>query len=133
MNKERNPVGWFEIYVADMDRAGAFYEAMLDVKLEDLPSADPAIQMKAFPMRAADECGGELPGACGALARMEGCSPGGGGTLVYFSCIDCAEDEARAAQAGGQIVKSKFAIGEYGHIALVLDTEGNMIGLHSMK
>jgi predicted enzyme related to lactoylglutathione lyase len=133
MNKERNPVGWFEIYVADMDRACAFYEAMLDVKLEDLPSADPAIQMKAFPMRAADECGGELPGACGALARMEGCSPGGGGTLVYFSCIDCAEDEARAAQAGGQIVKSKFAIGEYGHIALVLDTEGNMIGLHSMK
>ena len=25
-----NPVGWFEIYVEDMDRAKAFYEAVFD-------------------------------------------------------------------------------------------------------
>jgi len=37
------------------------------------------------------------------------------------------------ASNGGKIVKEKFSIGEYGHIALVTDTEGNMIGLHSMK
>ncbi len=133
MNKDRNPVGWFEIYVTDMDRAQAFYEAMLDVKLQDLPAPDDSIQMKAFPMRAPDECGGELPGACGALAKMERVSPGGGGTVVYFSCVDCAEDEARAGKAGGQIVKSKFSIGEYGFISMVLDTEGNLIGLHSMQ
>jgi predicted enzyme related to lactoylglutathione lyase len=105
MNKDRNPVGWFEIYVSDMERAKAFYEAMLDVKLGDLPSPDASIEMKAFPMRAPDECGGELPGASGALAKMEGVSPGGGGTLVYFSCIDCAHDEARAAKAGGRVLK----------------------------
>ena len=133
MDKNRNPVGWFEIYVSDMDRAKSFYEAMLDVKMEDLPSPDASIQMKAFPMQAPGDSGGELPGACGALAMMEGVSPGGGGTLVYFSCIDCAEDEARASKAGGQVVKPKFPIGEYGFISLVLDTEGNMIGLHSMK
>ena len=133
MNKERNPVGWFEIYVTDMERAKSFYEAMLDVKLEDLPFPDPSIRMMAFPMRAPDECGGGLPGACGALAKMAGFSPGGGGTLVYFSCIDCAEDEMRAAQAGGQIVKTKFPIGEHGFISLVIDSEGNMIGLHSLK
>ena len=33
---------------------------------------------------------------------------------------------------GGQVVRAKFSIGEYGFIALVRDTEGNMIGLHSM-
>jgi uncharacterized protein len=133
MNNERNPVGWFEIYVSDMDRARSFYEAMLEVKLEDLPSPDPSLEMKAFPMRKPDECGGELPGACGALARMEGVSPGPGGTLVYFSCVDCAEEEARATKAGGQVVKPKFSIGEYGFISLIVDTEGNMIGLHSMQ
>lgn len=133
MTKDRNPVGWFEIYVSDMERAKAFYEGMLDVKLEDLPSPDVSIEMKAFPMRAPDECGGELPGACGALAKMQGVNPGGGGTLVYFSCADCAEDEARASKAGGQVIKPKFSIGEYGFISLVVDTEGNMIGLHSMK
>ena len=34
--------------------------------------------------------------------------------------------------AGAKAVKRKFAIGKYGHIALVTDTEGNMIGLHWM-
>jgi len=131
MNKERNPVGWFEIYVSDMERAAAFYEKTLDTKLEELPSPDPSIQMMSFPMRSPDDCGGELPGACGALAKMDGMTPGGGGTLVYFSCIDCAEDEARAAEAGGQIIKPKFSIGEHGFISLLVDTEGNMFGLHS--
>ncbi len=37
MNKKLNSVGWFEIYVEDMDRAKKFYEAMLDLKLEKLP------------------------------------------------------------------------------------------------
>jgi uncharacterized protein len=133
MNKERNPVGWFEIYVSDTERAKSFYEATLEVKLEDLPSPDLSIIMKAFPMRASEECGGELPGACGALVKMNGCIRGGGGTLVYFSCIDCVDDEARVPQAGGQIAKSKFSIGEHGFISLVIDTEGNTIGLHSMK
>lgn len=133
MNKDRNPVGWFEIYVSDMERAKVFYEAMLDVKMEDLPSPDASVEMKAFPMKAPDECVGELPGACGALAKMEGVNPGGGGTLVYFSCIDCAEDEARAAVAGGHVIRPKFSIGQYGFISLVSDTEGNVIGLHSMQ
>ena len=131
MNPKRNPVGWFEINVSDMERAKSFYEVMLDVKLEDLPSADSSIQMKVFPMQGADDCVGELPGACGALVKIEGCQPGGSGTLVYFSCIDCADDEARVVQAGGQVTKSKFPIGEYGFISLVVDTEGNTIGLHS--
>lgn len=36
-------------------------------------------------------------------------------------------------QAGGKIDKNKFSIGEHGCISLVYDTEGNMIGLHSMQ
>ena len=70
----------------------------------------------------------ELPGA---LVKMPGC-PSGGGTLVYFACEDCAVEAARAAAHGGQVVKPKMSIGEHGAIALVQDTEGNMIGLHSM-
>ena len=34
---------------------------------------------------------------------------------------------------GGKVMKEKVAIGQYGFIALVIDTEGNMIDLHSMK
>ena len=85
--------------------------------------------MLAFPMP--DESAADRPGACGALVKMEGVAPGGGGTLVYFSCEDCAVEESRVAPAGGHVVRPKFPIGPYGFIALVSDTEGNMIGLHS--
>jgi len=48
-------------------------------------------------------------------------------------CADCANEAARVTAAGGKLVRDKFSIGQYGFIALVMDTEGNMIGLHSMQ
>jgi len=120
-----NPVIWFEIYVQDMARAKAFYEGVLQTKLERL--GGPAMEMWSFPM-AMDKVG-----AGGALVRMEGVSPGPGGTLVYFSCADCAVETGRVTAHGGSVQREKFSIGEYGFIALALDTEGNMIGFHSIK
>jgi len=123
--------------VSDLDAAVKFYGTVLDVTLESLPSSDPAIEMMLFPMLMAggegEDCGSMVSGACGALVKMEGCNPGPRGTLVYFSCDDCAEDEARVADAGGQVVKPKFGIGDYGFISLISDPEGNMIGLHSQS
>ena len=120
-----NPIGWFEIYVADMARARAFYEAVFGVALAELES--PGMQMWAFPMLP------EKPGASGALVRMPGFPMGGNNILVYFSCADCAVEAAKAAESGGKVHKEKMSIGQYGNIALVVDTEGNMIGLHSMQ
>jgi uncharacterized protein len=125
MNTKTNPVGWFEIYVQDMARAVTFYEAVFQTKLEQLPGTE--YDMMVFGMDPATY------GAPGALMKLEGCPSGGGGTLVYFSCDDCAVEQARAAANGGQVCKEKFSIGQYGFIALVMDTEGNVIGLHSMK
>jgi len=48
MNKERNAVGWFEIYVQGMDRAKNFYEKTFKTTLEALPS--PGMEMVTFPM-----------------------------------------------------------------------------------
>jgi len=76
---------------------------------------------------------GNAFGASGALAKMPGFEPGGNAVLVYFSCEDCAVEAARVEAAGGQIVNPKTFIGPYGAIALVTDSEGNMIGLHSQS
>ncbi len=124
-----NPVGWFEIYVNDMARAKAFYQGVLGVELTSLQSPDgnSAIEMWAFPM---DQ---NAYGASGALARMPGMAAGGNSTLVYFSSEDCAIEAARVARHGGRVQQAKTSIGPYGHIALVVDTEGNLIGLHSMQ
>ncbi len=121
-----NPVVWFEIYVQDMPRARAFYEAVLDVKLEALSAPVPDLEMWSFPAQM------QAPGAGGALVKMLGAPSGGFGTLVYFACEDCAIEAGRVEAAGGSVFRAKFPIGEYGYIALAIDTEGNQFGLHSM-
>ncbi len=76
-----NPVGWFEIYVQDMARAQAFYENMLQTKLDKLPGTD--FDMVAFPSAMASY------GAAGALVKMEGVPSGGNSTLQNVCSIDC--------------------------------------------
>ena len=124
-----NPVGWFEIYVNDMERAKRFYEAVLNKTLESLidPTASQdSVEMQGFPSSM------EEYGAGGALVKMEGVQSGGNSTLVYFSCEDCAVEQSRVEKAGGEVQREKMSIGEYGFISLAVDTEGNMFGLHSM-
>ena len=75
---------------------------------------------------------GDEPGAGGALVRMPGMPSTPGGTLVYFGCEDCAVEASRVEKMGGKIQREKMSIGQYGHIVLAVDTEGNLIGLHSM-
>ena len=120
-----NPVRWFEIYVQDMARARAFYEAVLGVQLSRLEGPD--MEMWSFPEQM------EQYGATGALVKMPGFPSGGNSVLVYFASEDCAVEAARVAAAGGSLQKEKFSIGQYGFIALATDSEGNIFGLHSMQ
>ena len=125
----KNPVGWFEIYVDDITRAQQFYQAVFNIELTELtpPSDGSSLQMWAFPSDM------QVYGASGALVQMPGVAAGGNSTLIYFSCEDCAVEAARISSAGGKIQEEKTSIGEYGFIVLAFDTEGNMIGLHSLK
>ncbi|RYD99252.1 MAG: VOC family protein [Sphingobacteriales bacterium] len=123
-----NPIGWFEIYVENMDRAATFYEQVLGLKTEPLPNPEGHdMEMRAFP--------GEMksPGASGALVKMQDMKGGSGGTIIYFVTEDCAIPEAKVEAAGGKVCQPKMPIGEYGFCSMVTDTEGNTIGFHSMK
>lgn len=124
-----NPIVWFEIYVQDLARARRFYEAVFQCRLEPLASPEgdaSGMQMLAFPMAM------DAPGSGGMLVKMTDAPSGGLGTMVYFACEDCAVEQGRVEAAGGKVFKPKFSIGQYGHSAIVVDTEGNLIGLHSM-
>ncbi len=121
-----NPVAWFEIYVQDIARAKRFYEQVFQFELQDLAPPFSGIELLAFP------CDQATYGTTGTLVKMEGCPSGGNSTIIYFHCADCAVEEARVHDAGGSVHRAKMSIGEYGYISLVMDTEGNMIGLHSM-
>lgn len=122
-----NAIGWFDIYVSDMTRAVTFYESVLQQKLEALGDPTGETQMMAFPT----DMG--VYGTGGALVKSNHSLPGIGGTLVYFGVEDCAQEQARVTVAGGQVIRPKFSIGEFGFVTLCQDTEGNLFGLSSMK
>ncbi len=125
---QQNPVGWFEIYVSDINRAANFYQTVFDKTLENLRDPnDDTVEMKSF---AADM---GVYGAGGALVKRAGVEPGTGGTVVYFGVDDCAVEESRVESAGGKVIQSKQSIGEFGWFSLCMDTEGNLFGLSSMQ
>ncbi len=127
--KVENPVVWFEIYVNDLNRAKSFYEKVFKTEFTELESPeDSGLKMLAFPDNM--ESKGK---ASGAIVHVEGMEAGGNSTLVYFSSEDCSVEQARVEDAGGKLIRPKMSIGEYGFISLAQDTEGNMIGIHSME
>ena len=123
-----NVVGWFEIPVTEMERAIAFYEGVLDVRLERHTMGP--LDMAWFSMVE------NSMGAAGSLVQHELYQPSDKGVLVYFTAFsgDLNTELARVEPAGGKVLMSKKQISpEYGYMALVLDTEGNRIALHSRK
>ena len=121
----KNALNWFEIPVVDMKRAIGFYEAMLNVKLkEELFNGVPNA---LFPYE-------QKVGVGGALFCDGKRKPANGGAVVYLPAPDGVDKAAqRAKKAGGTVVLEKLDIGDPGFIAVVIDTEGNQIGLHTPR
>ncbi|CUH75407.1 VOC family protein [Tropicibacter naphthalenivorans] len=124
---QMNAVGWFDIFVDDLDRAVKFYETVFAVTLEAIGDPTGESQMRAFPTEMTGY------GAGGAISKSEHAQPGPGGTVVYFQAQDCAVEEARVEAAGGVVLRPKFSIGEFGFVNLCQDTEGNIFGISSMQ
>lgn len=118
-------VRYFEIAVLDMDRAVAFYEAVLTLTLER--GEIDGNQMAYFPP---DPAG---VGAGGALAKGDSYVPGRQGCRLYFTVGSIDATLARAVAAGGIVLYPKTSIGELGFVAEFEDSEGNCIALHSAE
>jgi len=111
-------LNWFEIPVYHMDRAVKFYSTIFNK-----------------PITATESMG--MPYAClpdevgGALARTKQYLPSPNGTVVYLDCgYDLSPVLARVEKAGGRILMKKTFIGS-GAMALIMDSEGNRVGLQS--
>jgi predicted enzyme related to lactoylglutathione lyase len=121
----RSAITWFEIPTADFDRARRFYESILEAPLrtERFENARIAI----FPHEGA--------GIGGCLDEGSHSSPSMGGTVVYLD-VDGRLDAtlARVESAGGRILKPKTALPPgMGSVAHIVDSEGNLIGLHALS
>src|SRR5262245_44572925 len=113
-----NIINWFEIPVADFDRAVAFYEAVFQASFhrEEIASTRMAIFPYACPQ----------PG--GALIQLQPCRPSSDGTVVYLHAPCLEEMLKRVAAAGGKCIHGPEVLPKgIGTIALILDSEGNRV------
>ncbi|MGB0789699.1 MAG: VOC family protein [Marinirhabdus sp.] len=123
---DQNTVSWFEIPVADMQRAVKFYNTILNVKIKIQDFG--GVKMGWFPSASG------AYGATGSLIQHETYTPSHEGTLVYLTSKDVENELGRIESAGGKILKPKTMISEeHGYMALFEDTEGNRVALYSQK
>ncbi|GAB3387531.1 VOC family protein [Lysobacter fragariae] len=123
-----NVPAWFEIPATDIDRAQAFYEALLDVRMKRqryMGDTDQAV----FPNGGPDHASGALVQANARRAPSQA-----NGTVVYLSVSDIRPLLARVADIGGEVLLPLTSITDtpvvIGHIR---DSEGNRVGLASVE
>lgn len=126
---QKNAISWFEIGTNDLERAATFYETIFNISLISLDMAD--IKMRMFPVSDMQEgVGGALIGGGGMHIPSATDGP-----LIYLNAspdVQLVLDKVEAA--GGKIMLPKEEISpEFGYMAIIIDTEGNRIGLHSIS
>jgi predicted enzyme related to lactoylglutathione lyase len=120
-----NQVVWCDIPVTDLDRAIRFYSALLGQP----------VKKQEYPGFAIGLLPGGGPDTSGCLYMPEGSEnkPGTSGPLVYLNCGGRLDDAvAQVESHGGKVVHAKHQIGEHGFRAVIVDSEGNRIAMHSM-
>lgn len=125
--KLNNAVSWFEIPVADLDRARAFYETIFGFEMQVLNLAN-NLNMALFPT--------EEGGIGGALCQHKDFYfPGHQGPVVYLNAgPDLQEVLSKVESSGGKVIIPKTQISEtFGYMAFFSDTEGNRVALHSQQ
>lgn len=124
-----NALNWFEIPVTDFDRAKAFYESILEFQMPVTTMDKATMGFLLYDFKN-QKVGGAI------VHDPEFLQPSASGTLVYLNCNpDLQMVLERVEKAGGKILNQKELISEeqnLGFWALILDTEGNRLGLHSM-
>jgi predicted enzyme related to lactoylglutathione lyase len=121
-----NAINWFEIPVADLDRAQSFYETVLARKLSRGGIGDGVVAV--FPS------GEAATGGCLQSGTRGGGAPADSGVRIYLDCMPSIDAAlARVDAAGGRIVVPRSALPPgMGYYAVLRDTEGNEVGMHAL-
>ncbi len=127
MTAQENALNWFEISVSDIKRAKTFYETIFGIGMDEQEMM--GMKMAFFP---ADGMNGKVSGAL-VESTMHNASEEG--VKIYLNGNpDLQHALDKVEKAGGKITMPKTRISdEIGHMAFIMDTEGNQIGLHSNK
>jgi predicted enzyme related to lactoylglutathione lyase len=119
----RHQVVWFDIPVRDLDRALRFYSAVLGVELKK-EQAGPGVSIAMLP-----QADGFVSGC---LLQNADAKPSDSGPLLYLNTHDRLDEAIEAVERhNGRVLAAKHSIAPFGFRAIVLDSEGNRLALHS--
>lgn len=120
-------LNWFEIPVADMDRAARFYESLTGQALRREAFGGPGQELAVFQGEHEDD-------VRGALFKGPGLQPAAQGTVVYLNAGErLAPWLARVPGLGGEVVLPPVTLPDgMGCFAHIRDSEGNRVGLHAL-
>jgi len=117
-----NTIVWVDIPVVDLDRAIKFYSAVLggEVKKQEFPG----MSIGLLPGHESD--------VSGCLYVKEDEKPSATGLLIYLNADGRLDEAVTAVEPnGGKVLAARHQIGPYGFRAIILDSEGNRVALHS--
>ena len=130
IDAETNILTWFEIPVLDIERARKFYEFILDIQMATRAFPETDEELTFFPYNP-DVIQATSGRVTGVLSRSDKSKPSKEGTLIYINASpDIQTVLDKAEQAGGKTMVPKTQMNA-GFIAVILDSEGNRIGLHA--
>jgi len=128
INETTNVITWFEIPVSDMDRAKKFYENILDIEMVHKTVGDEEGAFFPFNPDVIQATSGRVTGV---LSKSETNRPSANGTVVYINASPNIQSVLdKVEKAGGKVITPKMQI-PAGFIAIIMDTEGNKVGLHA--
>ncbi len=128
IDETTNVITWFEIPVSDIDRAKTFYETIFDIEMITRKDGDDEAVFFPFNPNVVQATSGRVTGVLSKSARN---SPSTNGTMVYLNASPSIQTVLdKVQQAGGKIIAPKIQI-PAGFIAVIIDTEGNKVGLHA--
>jgi len=125
MENLKNSLNWFEIPVADFERAQKFYSTIYDYEMPSMAMGETTLGFFLV----------ERGGIGGAIAFGPGYEVSEAGALIYLNGGENLQVVLdRVEGAGGQVLTPKTLItNELGFYATFKDTEGNKVALHSMS
>lgn len=130
IDEETNILTWFEIPVSDIKRAKVFYETILDIEMVKRTDGNDESVFFPYNPNVIQATSGRVTGV---LSKSERNSPSSQGTLIYINASPSLQTVLdKVEQAGGKIIAPKMQIPP-GFIAVIMDSEGNRIGLHAEK
>lgn len=130
IDEETNILTWFEIPVSDIERAKTFYETILDIEMIKRTDGNDESVFFPYNPNVIQATSGRVTGV---LSKSERNSPSSQGTLIYINASPSLQTVLdKVEQAGGKIIAPKMQIPP-GFIAVIMDSEGNRIGLHAEK